>query len=206
MSKRFWKTLLPFAVIVAIVTGAVGQVTQPASDKLRVRKLTGLGNKGRVFTPSFSTDMGGGIRPSREWQAFTVTYDTAPEWIDELLIQFHVLGMTVDPETKRNAYSLYKVAVRYMDIEQDRNHMAITYLRPSAIKRYGEAVAIAAIFTLDGAVVAEVSDEGVELPPKWWENPRVIDSPVTTVREGYLLNRKKSPWALINSDDYEVIK
>jgi hypothetical protein len=206
MSKHIRKALLPLIVVVSIVSGAIGQGTRPPSEELRVRKFVGIGNKGTVFTPSYSTDVGGGVKRAQEWQSFRLSYDTAPEWIDELLIQFFVLGMTRDPETKRNVYSLYKVAVRYVDIQAGRNHMAMAFLRPTALKRYGPVVAAAAVVTLDGAVVAEVSEEDVELPEKWWENPRVTDSAATTIRDGYLLHRGKSPWALINPDDYEVIK
>jgi len=184
----------------------MGQDGSVVSDLLRIRKLTGLGNKACVFTPSFTTDVGRGVNRSREWQSISVTYDTAPEWIDELLIQFFVLGMKPDPETRRNMYSLYKSAVRYVDIEKGRNHMAVAFLRPAALKRYGEPVAVAVVFTVAGKVVGELSDGGMKLPPKWWQNPLVTDSKDLTVREGYLLDRSKSPWALINPDDYEVIK
>ncbi len=206
MSTRITRILLPI-IMIAVVGGTVlAQDAPRAADKLRVRKLAGLGKKSRVFTPSFTTDVGRGVNRSREWQAVTVTYDTAPEWIDELLIQFFVLSVIRDPETKRNVYSLYRTTVRYIDVEQGRNHTAAVFLRPTALLRHGEPVAVAAVFTLDGEGVAEVSDEGSKLPEKWWQNPLVTDSDAPPVRDGYLLDRAKSPWALINSDDYEVIK
>ncbi len=206
MSMRITKTLLHIIMVAAMGGSVLGQDATSASDKLRVRKLTGLGKKARVFTPSFSTDVGRGVNRAREWQSISVSYDTAPEWIDELLIQFFALGVMRDPETKRNVYSLYKTSVRYIDIEQGRNHTAVAFLRPAAIMRYGNPVAVAAVFNLEGEVVGEVSDEGAKLPEEWWKNPLVTDSDATTVRDGYLLDRAKSPWALINPDDYEVIK
>ena len=202
MSMRVTKVLLPIMAVVVLGGAVYGQ----ESDQLRVRKLTGLSNKSRIETPTYSTDVGRGLNDAREWQAITVEYDTAPEWMDELLIQFYVLSVMRDPETKRNAYSLYKTAVRYMDIEQGRGHMAVAFLRPTALLRHGEPVAVAAVFTLEGKIVAEVSDEDAKLPEKWWSNALVTDSAATTVRDGYLIDRNKSPWALINSDDYEVIK
>ena len=202
MSTRITRVLLPIIAVVVLGGTAFGQ----ESDQLRVRKLTGLSNKSRVETPTYATDVGTGMNDAREWQAITVTYDTAPEWIVELLILFYVLSVMRDPETKRNAYSLYRTAVRYIDIEQGRNHMAAAFLRPTALLRHGEPVAVAAVFTLEGKIVAEVSDEDTKLPEKWWVNPLVTDSQATTIREGYLIDRGKSPWALINSDDYEVIK
>ncbi len=206
MNAHISKLMYSVLVVASLSTAAFAQDARPASDKLRVRKIIGLGSKARVFTPTYTTDVGRGVERAQEWLAVTLTYDTAPEWIDELLIQFHVLAKRPDPKTPKNLYSLYKTAVRYVDIEAGRKHMATTYLRPSAIVRYGEAVAVAAVVTLDGAVVAEVSDESMQLPEKWWKNPLVTDSDATTIRDGYLLDRSKSPWALINTDDYEVIK
>jgi hypothetical protein len=206
LNRKFAKQFL-YAVAVVAMAGAVfAQGARPASDKLRTRKLIGLGKRARVYTPSFSTDVGRGINAAKEWHAVTVTYDTAPEWIDELLIQFYVLGIMKSPETGRNTYSLYKTAVRYIDIEKGRNHTAVAFLRPAAIKRYGDPIAVAAVFTLDGEVVAELSDESTQLPEKWWRNPLVTDSKDVIVRDGYLMDRSKTPWAVINSDDYEVIK
>jgi hypothetical protein len=214
MIKYIWKALLPAFMVLSITSLAFGQQTprgasnapRAASGKLRVRKLVGLGNKARMFTPSYSTDVGRGIQRAKEWRTVLLTYDTAPAWIDELLIQFYVLGMTRDPETKQNVYSFYKMAVWYLDVAEGRNHLATVYLRPAALERYGEPVAVAAVVTLEGEVVAEISDESVKLPAKWWKNPLVTDSQATTTRDGYLLDRSKSPWALINPDDYEVIK
>jgi hypothetical protein len=214
MIKYIWKALLSAFMVVSITSLAFGQqAPRGASDapnagsgKLRVGKLVGLGNKARAFTPSYTTDIGRGIGRAKEWRSVLLTYDTAPEWIDELLIQFYVLGMTRDPKTKQNVYSLYKMAVWYLDIAEGRNHLATVYLRPAALERYGEPVAVAAVVTLDGEVVAEISDESTKLPADWWKNPKVTDSQATTTRDGYLLDRSKSPWALINPDDYEVIK
>ena len=206
MKKRVLVVLLPVLAILLLSVTVFGQTASPASGKLRVRKLSGLGRRAQVYTPSFSTDVGRGVKSSQEWQAVTVSYDTAPEWIDELLIQFYVLSMKVDPETRQNVYSLFKVAVRYVDIEKGSGHMATVFLRPAALKRYGEPAAVAAVFTLGGEDVAELSEEKTNLPAKWWKNPLVTESDTLTTRDGYLLDRSQSPWAWINSDDYEVIK
>lgn len=206
MNAYISRLLYSVLVVASLSAAAVAQNARPASSKFRVKKLIGLGAKARVFTPRYTTDVGRGIERAQEWQAVTLMYDTAPEWIDEILIQFYVLGAKLNPQTKRRAFSLYKTAVWYVDIEAGRKHMATAFLRPNAIARYGEAVAVAAVVTLEGAVVAEISDESMELPEKWWKNPLVTDSDATTVRENYLLDRSKSPWALINPDDYEVIK
>ena len=47
----------------------------------------------------------------------------------------------------------------------------------------------------------------VRLPDgDWWKDERVIDSDLVSKRAGYLLNKKESPFELINMADYEWIK
>ncbi len=205
---KYMRIELLFALVIVCVqvVSSIAQQDVDPADKIRVQKIIGLGNKGRVYTPSFDTDVGRGINQAEEWKVIRVTYDTAPEWMDDLLVQFYVLSVQRNKETNRNAYSLFKLAVRYIDIERGRDHLAIAFLRPAAIKRYGEPVGVAAVITLENKVVAEISDEDIELPEKWWRNPLVTESKEVSVREGYLLPRSDTPWAVINPDDYEVIK
>jgi len=41
---------------------------------------------------------------------------------------------------------------------------------------------------------------GKKLPAKWWENDKL------TVREGYLLKKSDTPFAMLAVDDYEYVK
>jgi len=161
-----------------------------------------------VETPSYSTSVGRGENRPKEWHVISVSYDTIPEWIDELTVHFYAISMEKDRKTGRNAYSLFKVVVRYVDIERGRSHLARAFLRPTALERYGEVVGAAVEMSVGGELVAEESDVApkAKLPQKWWKNPLVVDSKDVTTRAGYLLDREKSPWAFINIDDYEVIK
>ena len=44
------------------------------------------------------------------------------------------------------------------------------------------------------------------LKDRWWENAAIMDSAKTAKREGYLLERVKTPFGLLNLDDHEVSK
>lgn len=175
-------------------------------EQIRVRRFIGVGPRARATTPIYQTNLGGGVKRAQEWHVVSVLYDTVPEWMDDLLVQFHVLTVKPDPQTRSNVYSLFKKSVRYGDIERGRDHRAMAFLRPAATKRFGDVVASAAVLTVNGTIVDEQSETETDLPEFWWRNPRVLDSPSLTVREGYLLNRMESPWMLVNPDDYEVIK
>ncbi len=200
------------AFLLCLVTGPVFAQGGAArklvpEEQIRVRRFIGTGPRARATTPIYQTSAGGGVKRAQDWHVVSVMYDTAPDWMDDLLVEFHVLMMMPDPaEPRRILYSLFKKTVRYIDIEQGRDHRAMAFLRPAAVKRFGSVVASAAVLTVEGKVVDEQNETAVDLPEFWWRNPSVLDSPMLTVREGYLLNRMESPWAWINPDDYEVIK
>jgi hypothetical protein len=201
------------ALLTILLTGALWHTdvlaqsrAKKTEEPVRVRKLQGLGSQARVRTPEFRTSASGSTKPRGEWAQVSVTYDTRPEWIDELVFQYHALAETRDPRTKRKVYSLYRTTVRYVDVKRDRRHMSTVFLHPRAVERYGKLVAVAVEISVGGKVVAEESETGIKMPDRWWKNPAVTDSKDVTARTGYLLNRAQSPWALINMDDYEVIR
>lgn len=178
----------------------------PGKSPIAIRRIHGLGRKGIVLTPQFQTSVARGAKPPREWGMVMVQYESAPEWIDELTVTFY--AMSVINKDGKNAYSLYRRDVHYMDVARDRDHLADVYLRPSALERYGEIVAVAVEIQVKGEVVAELGETsmGAQIPAQWWKDPKVVKSEVVTPREGYMLNRMESPFGWINSDDYEAIK
>jgi len=176
-------------------------------NMVRVRKLSGVGRVSLVRTPVFRTNQPAGTRPVGEWAQIATQYDTSPDWIDELVFQYYV--MTMESEGGANVYSFFRKVVRYVDIERDNNHMSTVFLHPRTLERYGDVVAVAVEITLGGQVAAaedEVDGGRVRLPENWWTNPNVLQNENLTIRDGYLLGRDETPFALINIDDYEVIK
>ena len=186
-------------------TRATSSAGRDEPEILRLKKFSGLANKNQVRTPDYKTGITRGVKPPRLWYELSVTYDTAPEWIGELTIQY--VAMSVSVEDGVSAYSIFKTPVRYADIEQGRSHVGTAYLHPKAIKRYGDLVAVAVEILHNGTVIAEASDvANKRIPEDWWKNAAVTESQATTIREGYLLDRARSPFALVNMDDYELIK
>jgi len=149
--------------------------------------------------------MSPGTKRPGEWAEVKATFDTAPEWIDEVTVQYYVLSLVKEKGGK--AYSFFNTAARYADVEQGNGHMVSAYLTPAGVKRFGAPVAVAVTITVAGKTVAEASDSdrSVKLPKRWWEsNGSVLGSEAVTPRNGYLLSRKQTPFALINVDDYEA--
>ncbi len=170
----------------------------------QVLRIKSLGNSA-VKTPEYSTTVQRGKGIAKEWQQIEVIYDTAPEWIDNLVFQYYVMAGTKGADGEP-AFSLYKNSVRYVDIEKGNDHKSTVFLNPNAIKRYGTVVAVAVEIVYNGTVVEDKSKETIKLRDKWWKDPSVVENKNVTVRDGYLLDRAHTPFAFVNIDDNEVIQ
>lgn len=176
---------------------AAGLAGGPA---IRLRELTGVGARGLVPTPVYSTSKSGGRAAAREWGELSVQFDSEPEWIDELSFQYYAL--LYSRMTKE--YTLLKGAVSHVDIARGRGHMSAAYVRPSTLARYGEVVAVAVEVLLKGENVGTLSEgktvDRLQLPQEWWKSPKLAP------KDGYILSRAQTPFAFVNVDDYEAIK
>jgi hypothetical protein len=174
------------------------------AKSVRIRKVSGLGARGLVETPRFQSSAPvAGTKPAQKWGQILVSFDTEPEWLDEVTVQYFVLSRR--SEGGKPGYSLHTVTVVYTDVKRGRDHLGAAYLRPAAIERFGAPTAVAVEISVGGKVVAEESvDEGIRLSARWWKDPAVVESKDLTQRNGYLLDKARSPFALIAVDDYEV--
>jgi hypothetical protein len=162
-----------------------------------------------VRTPEYSTSAVGGqakiSKRPREWALFEIQYSTSAKWTDELSFTYHVMTKGKDDEGKEH-YSYYTLTLRYVNIPKG-DHMSSVALPPSMVERYGEPVSLALeIVGKDGTVLDSGNDTIIPYPAKeWWKDPNVLDKPQVTRRTGGLMDRSKTPFALINADDYEVV-
>jgi len=180
---------------------AAGKGAVDGTREVRLQKLAGLGRRGMIKTPEYRTSLGNTVALEKDWCQISLNYVTQPEWIDELTFQFYAVSEALIEGKK--VFSFYKSAVRYQDIEKG-THVCTMYLRPSALKRFGELFAIAVEVSYKGQIIDKMSiQEGKPLGEEWWKNPKVVEDPSVIAREGYLLTRAQSPWALINTDGYE---
>lgn len=185
--------------------GAAGEVT----EKVKIQRFPQPGKTSMIYTPEFNANVSG-LQPKvnnkrREWALFEIKYSTGQKWTDELAFNYHVMAQGKD-EDGRDAYSYYTLAVRYIDIPKGA-HMSCVALPPSLVERYGAPVSLALeIMGKDGSVLDSKSETLVPYPSKeWWKDPNVMDKPIVKRRPG-LVDRSKTPFALINADDYEVVQ
>ena len=164
---------------------------------LKVRELTGYGPRALVRSPDAGSSKRSG---SREWAELSVIYDTDPEWLDEVTFQYYVLlrGQA------GAEYTLLKGVVTYVDVERGRAHQGVAYVRPAALARYGEIAGVAVEAKVKGEVVSVLSEGRLgankPLPLEWWKNPNLIP------KEGYIVDKSKTPFILINFDNFEALK
>ena len=101
--------------------------------------------------------------------------------------------------------SFFTLTLSYSDIARGKDHKVGAVLLPAALLRFGRPMGVAAKISVGGKEVATKDDgEGpLKGAEKWWENPKIVDSPKVQKRDGYLIDRMKSPFQLQDNDNYE---
>ena len=184
-------------------------------ETVKISRFPPPGKTAMVKTPEFNYSVNN-IQPKvnrkqREWALFEVKYETSAKWTDELTFVYHVMTKGRDEQNKE-IFSYYTTTVKYIDIPKG-DHMSCVALPLSLVERYGEPIALALEVTgKDGTVLAsEALASGIQLPKEWWRESAVMDkrdaagNPFLVRRTG-LVDRLKTPFALINPDDYEVVQ
>jgi hypothetical protein len=141
------------------------------------------------------------------WGVLDVTFSTTPEWVDDMTVTFYVMLQNPKADEKKGEkpMSFFTLTLSYSDIARGRDHKVGAVLQPAALLRYGRPIGVAAKISVGGKEVATKDDgEGpLKNAEKWWENPKIVDSPKVQRRDGYLIDRMKSPFQLQDNDNYE---
>ncbi len=195
------------ALTFAVSSGAFAQAPLQGGVLVLPNKSTDLTKWEVKKTPSISG--GGGASKARVWGVFDVAFATKPEWIDEMQITYSVMLFKKDADKAKGEkqFHFFRTTVDYTDVAQGKEHRAGAVLLPAALLRWGVPMGFAAQFTVDGEEVCEPyhKEAGMlEKAPTWWNNDNVIAGPLTEQHEGYLLDRAKSPFALVDPDSYEI--
>ena len=188
-----------------------------------------------IGAPNFQCQVGGqlmgpvGGKP-RKWIVLEMKYTTQAKWQDELTFHWHVLldsksAKEKDPKNPVAPFSYYTLDVRYVDIKQG-SHAASVCLPPSVAERYGEPCTVTVQITnKEGDQLAlhtenqfgQLAAAEKETEGKWWEFDKMMNQwtytdkatgekrPNIARRQG-LVDRSKTPFALIHSSDYELVQ
>ena len=190
--------------------GAAGQPAARGAKRegVQITRMPPPNKTAMVRTPEFNVNVQNTMpkvtRKPREWALFEVKYESDAKWTDELAFSYHVMTKGKNDEGKE-AFSYYTLTLRYLDVPKGE-HMSCVAIPPSQVERYGEPVAVALeIVNKEGKVMDSKSEAVIPLPKEWWKDSKVLDNPQLTRRNG-LIDRSKTPFALINADDYEVVQ
>lgn len=177
-------------------------VAAPAAEIVRITKVTELGRD----MLQRAVGLGGKSAKAKTWGVLDVAFDTAPEWINELTVTFTVMLYNEKPLQGEKAISLFQITSVYGDVARGRDHRVGVVLLPVALERFGRPIGFAAQMFVDGNSVGEfgVGDGILSKENRWWKNDKITASPIVQKREGYLLERSKSPFYLVDIDSYEV--
>lgn len=196
------------AVLVAI--GAFAQQKQApapglAPGDVRILKISDLGKDSLQKAKSLD---GHASQKAKQWGVYDVSFATMPAWIDEMSATYTLILQKKPNEVEpgEKAISLFQTTVDYSDIQQGRDHKAGVVLYPAALLRFGTPIGFAVQLNVGNTEVASEHIEGGILKDKakWWADPKIIDAPTVARRNGYLVDRMKSPFQLIDIDSYEV--
>ena len=130
---------------------------------------------------------------NRTWLRISTRYETRPEWIDRLCIEFYLLL-----PGKEKTTTLFKGVVHYVDIPKGRDHLAEMYIHFNTYERYYRRGSIqsAILIKIDETIVA--TDQKNLLDNMWWEkHPAPFHK---------LLNRMDTPFRVINTETHEAQK
>ena len=232
MSPRISR-LLPAAALVFAVGAAVAQ--QPAAAPVQIDwtkavpaakfKPPRLGNESswRLKTPRI---YGNSARKEQEWGVLDYLFETLLPWTDDMVVDFHVIldaerGISpANREKDAPRFSYLNLSLRYGDIAKGE-HKVCAVILPAALQRFGGVAAIGCEVKVKGFVVytdqqfangyqnmTQLIQQAQQRSPraqiKWWEFNPIMDK--VTKRDGYLVDRAKTPFSLVAIDEYEVSK
>lgn len=187
------KTRTLIFAVALIATGLIGIETAQAqdSDALRIRRLEGE----MVRAPQYQVRAGQAPRRTREWLQVRTEFQTAPEWIDEMTFTYYIVLRNRRPEPGEPEHRLFRGESSYINIARTREGQSTVFLHPSTVERFGEMVQIGVVVTSGGRVIAMESNPSRD--GRWWEQ--------LTPQAGMVLNRRDTPFAMVNFDDFEAV-
>lgn len=177
-------------VFVALSVAAPAAWSQGAANpmgrtKVSIKQLRG---------PEYNVQGYQSLNPKKlEWMQIDARYETSPEWVDELTVTFYVLMKTADP---KEPFVLLKGESTFVHIYKG-THVAMAYVPPQLIRRYGKVEGAAVEFKYQGRPVAAESTVGPTYK-KWIEQ--------LSPKDNHVLQPPETPFAMLDWDSFEMMK
>jgi hypothetical protein len=184
-------------LIVLLLAGGVGYAADEVRPDVTIKDV----ETSEVFTTTYTGATGDdtiqvrGMRlystSDRKWFRIAAAYETRPEWIDRLTVEYYVLMPSPDKKEV-----LFKGVVNYVDIPEGRDHKSEMYMHFNSYARHYDRgnIEYAVVVLIDGQEVAVKTSR--EEPAGWWKS--------MTPHPCGLLNRLDTPFRVINVEEYEA--
>lgn len=150
----------------------------------------------QIETPLYNVRGPSQQTPRKKWVRIYAEFDAEPEWTDDLTFNFY-LAIKGKSETAP-PFSVFKGSVTYVNIPQGRRHMAEVFVHPVMFERYGDPGPIVVEVRQGGRLMLQTGKP--EPSAAWWNDPRYIP------QEGALIDRAKSPFALLDLETQLMMK
>ena len=208
----------------AVKAAVEEEATTGRAAKILIDQEPKLGQPVCLAAPTLngSSLLGQCYKKPRQWIVLETKYSTfgteTSRFLNQLTFTWHVLLETKTArENKGNKeklapYSYFTTSTTYYNIPSG-SHAASVVLPPSYLERFGEPKAVGLEITnengemLAGDCWSEV--KGIAAHKKFWEDSEIMNAkqadghPMIERRQG-LVDRAKTIWALVNSNDYEA--
>lgn len=191
MQSRF--NVCHLAIALSTLAFAVPGTTHAQDgDILRIRRLEGS----LVRAPQYSVTPQQRSSRQRQWLEVRTQFETRPDWVDEMTFTYYVVLRNQRPAQGEPEFMLFRGETTYVNIARTRDGVSTIYMHPSTVERYGSLFRVGVVISSQGRVLAMESSPSAE--GRWWEQ--------LPPRDGFLLNRMQTPFAMVNFDDFEAIK
>jgi hypothetical protein len=199
--------------------------------KVRIDQTPKLGRSATLTFPGIdgpSTLNGRVFTKPRQWIVLETKYTTYDKTTEQLTFEWHVLLQTDtatnkdrDALAKRAPYSYLTQTVTYVNIPRG-GHAASVCLHPSYLEQFGEPRAVGVVIRdskgniLEGRCESETAHKEIatvkSIEDAFWMKDNIMNAkadaegnPMIERRQG-LMDRSKTVWALVNSNDYELVQ
>ena len=164
------------------------------------------------------------------WGVFDYSFETKVPWTDNMTATFYLMLDALEVIQKKDVpedtprFSFMQLSLRYSDIQKGKDHKISAILLPAALERFGKPIGLGVEVSvgdtvvyvddknIDGVLVTALQKLAQANPggklPKWWEyvNANATIQSKMVRRNDYLVDRSKTPFAVVAIDDYLLSK
>ena len=130
----------------------------------------------------------------QEWGIITVSYDSRPEWADNVEVKYYVMMRGA----KKDQHVMLDGNITYMSVKKGQRHISTIYVPPQILERYGKVLRVRAELWYNGLLQDSTQWPRSKNKIPWWTRIKPAS--------GSLLNRYYTPFEHEEQLTEELIK